>query len=316
MTGLDIGTTSIAKVVVDGEGRIVSETTVPNPGVIPGLAEQDPDRIVEAVRSLLDGETEVGWTGQMHGVVAVDADLRPLTRFVTWQDPRCKPPLLSAGVARHFAGRGLKGVFKWLPVTSYAIARLTGRLVVDETFLAAMGPWTDEGLSGGLLPALVPGSMLGDNQAGVYAAQRMLPGCAVVNLGTSGQLSVVGGRSGGEVRPYPGGILRCRASQVGGVEFARLRERLGIPYEELNARVDEPEVASVIGRIVDDLVGDVDLGGVTGLVGVGNALRLNPALRRAVERRFGLRCVVPEAKEMAAYGAALYAMDVKKGMKA
>lgn len=314
MIGVDIGTTSIAKVVVDEGGRIVSETTIPNPGVVRGCCEQDPDRILEAVRTLSDGESEIGWTGQMHGVVAVDAELRPLTRLVTWQDARCRPPLLSAGVAKHFVSRGLKGVFKWLPITSYVIARLTGRLVVDETFRAAMGPWTDAGLSSDTLPELVPGSMLGDNQAGVYAAQKILPGCAVVNLGTSGQLSVVGDGRGGEIRPYPGGMIRCRPSPVGGAEFARLRERLGISYEELNARADEPEVASVVGRIVDDLVGDVDLKGVTGLVGVGTALRLNPALRRAVERRFGLACVVPAVKEMAAYGAALHAMDRKRGV--
>ena len=60
-----------------------------------------------------------------------------------------------------------------------------------------------------------------------------------------------------------------------------------------------------MARIADDLAGDLDLTGVTSLVGVGNALRLNPALRAAVERRFGLPCFLPDIQEMAAYGAAL-----------
>lgn len=50
---------------------------------------------------------------------------------------------------------------------------------------------------------------------------------------------------------------------------------------------------------------------VPGLVGVGNALVRNPALRQAVEERFGLPCIVPQVGEMAAYGAALYRMSEK-----
>ena len=66
--------------------------------------------------------------------------------------------------------------------------------------------------------------------------------------------------------------------------------------------------------IVDDLVGDIDLSGCTGLVGIGNALRLNPALRLGVERRFGRPCTFLDVPEMAAYGAALHAkrMDSKQ----
>ncbi len=44
------------------------------------------------------------------------------------------------------------------------------------------------------------------------------------------------------------------------------------------------------------------------LVGSGNAIRLNPALRRAVEHRFGLKLLIPRHEEEAAFGAALYAL--------
>ncbi len=46
---------------------------------------------------------------------------------------------------------------------------------------------------------------------------------------------------------------------------------------------------------------------VVRLVGSGNAIRLNPALRRAFERRFGMPMAVPAHREEAAYGAALLA---------
>jgi sedoheptulokinase len=47
--------------------------------------------------------------------------------------------------------------------------------------------------------------------------------------------------------------------------------------------------------------------GVTRLVGSGNAIRLNPALRLAFERRFGLPMAVPAHREEACFGAALLA---------
>ena len=52
-----------------------------------------------------------------------------------------------------------------------------------------------------------------------------------------------------------------------------------------------------------------DLRGVRTVVGVGNALRLNPCLKTAIEKRFRARCIIPDVREMAAFGAALYVMD-------
>ena len=228
-----------------------------------------------------------------------------------------------AGIDRHrridylrmmsgWAREGRK-IFKCLSAPGYAIARLAGRCAIDETFLHS---WHVEGetFPPDWLPELRPGSMLGDNQAGVYAVQCLAPGAAVVNIGTSGQLSVVGEGAGGERRPYPGGVLRCRASHAGGQALAALRERLGLSWDELNRRADEPAIAACVDSIVDDLVGDIDLSGCTGLVGIGNALRLNPALRLGVERRFGRPCTFLDVPEMAAYGAALHAkrMDSKQ----
>ena len=168
--------------------------------------------------------------------------------------------------------------------------------------------------------------MLGDNQAGVYAAQCLLPGSAVVNIGTSGQLSVVvdgdsplvvngdspQGKSGKvEKRLFVDGKwLLCRASLVGGQSLSALRKELGITWEQVNERAGtDPKIRRCLQRIVDDLFGEIDLSGVTGLVGVGNALTRNPALKSAVERHFGRPCRLPEIAEMAAYGAALSQMD-------
>ncbi len=105
--GLDIGTTSIAALALDGDGRVVAQTAATNDaalaGLPPGRAEQAPLAIeqralaaLEALTSQLD-ETPVclGLTGQMHGILLADAEGAPLTPLVTWQDRRANEPAAS-----------------------------------------------------------------------------------------------------------------------------------------------------------------------------------------------------------------------------
>ena len=309
--GLDIGTTSVGAVAIDATGRLVASATVPHgadvAGLDAGVDEQDPEKLVAAAATALarvggSPTATIGWTGQMHGVVGVDAENRPVTRFVTWRDARRYAGPVMAGWAREH-----RPIVRCLTAPGYVRAKWSGVCAIDETFLHS---WHVAGCAfpAAWIPDFEAGTMLGDNQAGVYAARTRVPGAAVVNLGTSGQLSLVGEGRGGERRPYPGGVLRCRASLVGGQAWAALREKLGLTWDALNARAAEPEVAACLAAIVDDLAGDLDLTGMTSLVGVGSALRLNPALRAAVERRFGVPCQLCDIPEMAAYGAAQYMM--------
>ena len=329
--GIDLGTTSVAGVAVDAAGKVRASVTRAHgadlPKASPGVDEQDPDKLFAASQGVIESLTadvgqpdRIGWTGQMHGVVAVDEGLSPLTPFVTWRDARRYGGVVMAQWHREGLSPKARGLspFKCLTAPGYVIAKMTGKCVIDPTFLEA---WhiAEGTVPASWLPEVVERSMLGDNQAGVYAAQVLMPGCAVVNLGTSGQLSVVcegvcpqeRKAENVEIRRFVDGkSLLCRASLVGGQSLAALRERLGISWEELNARAGtDPEVKACVDGIVEDLVGDIDLSGVTGLVGVGNALVRNPCLREAIERWFERPCVIPEISEMAAYGAALMQMD-------
>lgn len=330
--GVDIGTSSIAAVVVDYKGRVLETRVVSNPSAgeptEDGRHEQNADAILQVVNGLVDAcETiirarklklvEIGWTGQMHGLVAVDRKLRALTPFVTWRDVRCAPPKLGSGILEDWRARKVKGIYRVLTIPGYVIARRTGRCLVDSTFRASMG--TDEQLKrfAKWLPETDDSLMLGDNQAGVYAALRLKPKAAVVNLGTSGQLSRVRGEGKGkseeavDERPFPGGkVLLCRASHVGGAQLARLRQSLGYSWKRINAEAaTNPRIARCVSAIVDDLAKGMDMKGIRSIVGVGTALRLNPCLKDAIERRFHVRCVIPEIEEMAAWGAALYVLD-------
>ena len=98
--GIDVGTTKIAAVVADGRGRVeaaVSRAHEAGLSTREGRAEQDAALLLdetwavvrdlpEALRRRVQG---VGVTGQMHGVVLLDAANTPLTPLITWQDGRC-----------------------------------------------------------------------------------------------------------------------------------------------------------------------------------------------------------------------------------
>ena len=94
--GLDLGTTTISAAVLDADGRLLCTRTVPGGAAVAGQPwerKQDARGIEHATLSLLDGLLQefpdigcVGLTGQMHGIVYVDAAGQLLSPLYTWQD--------------------------------------------------------------------------------------------------------------------------------------------------------------------------------------------------------------------------------------
>ena len=98
--GLDIGTTKIAAVVADSEGNVRASVSRVHAAGLPApdeRAEQEAGVLLDtawAVVRELPGALRhrvggIGVTGQMHGVVLVDAGQEPVTPLITWQDGRC-----------------------------------------------------------------------------------------------------------------------------------------------------------------------------------------------------------------------------------
>lgn len=114
--GLDVGTTGTKCVVIDARGAIVGEATAEHPVSYPkpGWAEQDPEHwwrsSVAATRAALakaeanaanaaervDG---IGLSGQMHGLVALDASGAVVRPAILWNDSR------SAAICEGLHGR-------------------------------------------------------------------------------------------------------------------------------------------------------------------------------------------------------------------
>jgi xylulokinase len=94
--GLDVGTTGVKAVAVTPEGAVVARAERPYPLSTPhpGWSEQDPEDwwlAAEAALAEISAGRDVvgiGLSGQMHGLVALDAGQRVLRPAMLWNDQR------------------------------------------------------------------------------------------------------------------------------------------------------------------------------------------------------------------------------------
>ena len=94
LVGLDVGTTGVKAIAISPEGEVVAsaeeayELSTPHPG----WAEQDPHdwwRASQAALARLGVQgARVGLSGQMHGLVCLDADGKVLRPAILWNDQR------------------------------------------------------------------------------------------------------------------------------------------------------------------------------------------------------------------------------------
>ena len=94
LVGLDVGTTGVKAVAVSTTGEVLAraERGYPLSTPQPGWCEQDPEDWWAATQAALgDLDVEpaaVGFSGQMHGLVALDEHDRPLRPAILWNDQR------------------------------------------------------------------------------------------------------------------------------------------------------------------------------------------------------------------------------------
>jgi xylulokinase len=94
LVGLDVGTTGVKAVAVSETGEVLAraERGYPLSTPQPGWCEQDPEDWWAAAQAALgDLDVEpaaVGFSGQIHGLVALDEHDRPLRPAILWNDQR------------------------------------------------------------------------------------------------------------------------------------------------------------------------------------------------------------------------------------
>ena len=163
--GLDVGTTGVKAVAVDPEGAVLARAARPYPlsSPQPGWSEQDPEDWWRAAESALAEVSAghdvagIGLSGQMHGLVALGADGRPLRPAILWNDQRtgeeCAEIEDRIGVERLIeltGNRALAGFtapkLLWLrrhePATFARIARIC--LPKDYVRLRLTGEWATD----------------------------------------------------------------------------------------------------------------------------------------------------------------------------
>jgi xylulokinase len=95
--GLDVGTSSLKGVALSEDGAVVAvaHASYPLSTPRPGWSEQDPELWWEAAQVVLAQLREaagpvagIGLSGQMHGLVALDAADRPVRPAILWNDQR------------------------------------------------------------------------------------------------------------------------------------------------------------------------------------------------------------------------------------
>ena len=174
--GLDVGTTSAKAVAFapDGSARGDAAAGYPLEAPAPGVAEQDPARMVEAALDVLrdaaaaaraDGAEIAGVavSTAMHGLVGVDADGRACTPLVTWADARAADeaetlrrehpeihdrtgtpahpmaPLAKLMWFRAHDPDTFAAVARWGGVKELVLDRLTGEFAVDHSCASGTG---------------------------------------------------------------------------------------------------------------------------------------------------------------------------------
>jgi xylulokinase len=104
LMGIDIGTTGCKTILVDGAGKVIDNEIEGYPLFSPrhGWSEQNPEdwwgaaqntvrKVAERNRANLDGLAGIGLSGQMHGLVPLDAGGKVIRPAILWNDQRTGP---------------------------------------------------------------------------------------------------------------------------------------------------------------------------------------------------------------------------------
>ena len=177
--GIDMGTTSTKAVafVESGDVLLRQSNGYPIEHTHDDWNEQDPDLIFEAVvkginqlQTALAGKGTlqgISFSAAMHGVIAVDADYKPLTLCIIWADNRAADiadnlrkhwkkkgkkifektgtplhpmsPLMKIIWLRENAPEIFKKTAKFIGIKEYVFQKLLGECVVDEQIASATG---------------------------------------------------------------------------------------------------------------------------------------------------------------------------------
>lgn len=176
--GVDIGTTCTKAVLFGDKGQVISMHHVGYPlySPSPNVAEQDPDEILQAVKTSIyiaiqqskidiNDVKLVSFSAAMHSVIAIDQKGKPLTNCITWADTRATDwaekikkemngheiykrtgtpihpmsPLCKITWLRHEKLEIFQQAFKFIGMKEYVFHDFFDRYIVDHSIASATG---------------------------------------------------------------------------------------------------------------------------------------------------------------------------------
>ena len=295
--GIDIGTTSVCGVVIDAEkGLVVSSCTKNSNAFLKGCAEwekiQSVDKIIslalEILESLINEEVAViGVTGQMHGIVYVDANGDAVGPLYTWQDSRGNLPYKGTTYAKYlnsFSGYGNVTDFYnrenairpenavcYCTIHDYFVMKLCSlkKPLMHSSDAASFGCYdieenkfnyncgvdiTADYIIAGKYKGIPVSVAIGDNQASVFSTLAD-EGSILLNVGTGSQVSIISETlvTGGDIeaRPYfENKYLIVGAALCGGRAYSILKDFYAqvLAYVSVN---DDNKIYEIMNKMLE-----------------------------------------------------------------
>lgn len=274
--GIDIGTTSICGILADIEtGCVIKSRTLASNAFLKGCAEwekiQSVEKIILTANEILEeflsdkiwcGDIcAIGVTGQMHGIVYINAEGGAESPLYIWQDSRGNLPFEDTTYAKYlnsFSGYGgvtdfynrknglvPKKAVGYCTIHDYFVMRLCGlkKPVIHSSDAASFGfydleankPLIDFGAEitsdyriAGEYKKIPVAVAIGDNQASVFSTLANEDD-VLLNVGTGSQVSVVSPKpingENIETRPYfEGKYLAVGSALCGGRAYSLLKD--------------------------------------------------------------------------------------------
>ena len=296
--GIDIGTTSICGVVLDTDtGKAVKSRTELSNAFIqtPNSWEkiQNTDRLISIACAILDDFLReftvcaIGLTGQMHGIVYVNAEGKAISPLYTWQDGRGNQPYKDTTYAKFLGSNtgygnvtdfynrenGLRpaDAVSHCTIMDYLAMYLCGlkKPVIHSTNAASLGCFDLSGNAffydldaavsdtfqiAGEYKGIPVSLAIGDNQASVFSTLTNADDL-LINVGTGSQVSLISDliRTGQDIesRPYfDGKYLVVGAALCGGRAYGILKDFYKSFMEAAGASADD--VYGVMGKLIQD----------------------------------------------------------------
>lgn len=294
--GIDIGTTSICGVVIDLQsGHVVQKCTKSSNAFLNGCAPWEKIQSVDTIMAIAtqvlnslieDDVVTIGVTGQMHGIVYVDAEGNAISPLYTWQDARGNLPYQGTTFAKYmksYSGYGNVTDFyntengirpsdavSYCTIQDYFVMRLCDlkNPLIHASDAASFGCYdlsenrfdypcnvevvADYSIAGEYrgIPVSVA---IGDNQASVFSTLKDENGI-LLNVGTGSQVSILSDvpieAENIETRPYfEGKYLVAGSALCGGRAYSLLKDF----YSEILGyvhRTDDDQVYAIMSRML------------------------------------------------------------------